>query len=164
MEAIPSPHWQGSDGSIYGESPLGGTLGSGEIFKLSLPVTLTTEYSFDPASGGGGGDTAIVQGTDGKFYGTYGSPGSVFSLDMELNPLIAFVIPTGKVGQSAQILGQGLTGATSVTFNGVQATSFKVVSDTYMTAVVPSGGTTGAVVVTTPAGALTSNVNFRVIK
>jgi len=32
-----------------------------------------------------------------------------------------------------------------------------------MTAVVPSSATTGKVVVTTPSGALTSNVNFRVV-
>jgi uncharacterized protein (TIGR03437 family) len=62
-----------------------------------------------------------------------------------------------------QILGQRLTGATSVTFNGVPAATFSVVSDTYMTAVVPSGATTGKVVVTTPGGALTSNVSFRVV-
>ncbi len=62
------------------------------------------------------------------------------------------------------ILGQGLTGTTSVTFNGVAATSFKVGSDTFMTAVVPSGATTGPVVVTTPGGTLTSNVSFRVLQ
>ena len=61
------------------------------------------------------------------------------------------------------ILGQGLTGTTSVTFNGVPATSFKVFADTYLTAVVPTGATTGKVVVSTPGGALTSNVNFRVV-
>jgi hypothetical protein len=62
-----------------------------------------------------------------------------------------------------QILGQGLTGTNAVTFNGVPATSFTVVSDTFMTAVVPSGATTGRVVVTSPGGALTSNVSFRII-
>jgi hypothetical protein len=50
-----------------------------------------------------------------------------------------------------------------VTFNGVAATSFKVLTDTFMTAVVPSGATTGPVLVTTPGGALTSNKNFRII-
>jgi hypothetical protein len=89
--------------------------------------------------------------------------GTIYSLNVGLGPFVAFVLPVGKVGQSAQILGQGLTGTTSVTFNGVPATSFKVVKDTYMTAVVPSGATTGKVVVTTPGGALTSNVNFRII-
>jgi hypothetical protein len=37
-----------------------------------------------------------------------------------------------------------------------------VVSDTYMTAVVPSGATTGPVVVATPTGTLTSNKKFRI--
>ena len=67
---------------------------------------------------------------------------------------------TRKVGQSAQILGQGLTGTTAVTFNGVPASSFKIVSDTYMTAVVPTGASSGPVVVTTPTGPLTSYPNF----
>ena len=61
-------------------------------------------------------------------------------------------------------LGNRLLGTTTVTFNGVPATSFTVQSDTYMTAVVPSGATTGKVVVTTPGGTLTSNVNFRIIQ
>jgi hypothetical protein len=88
--------------------------------------------------------------------------GSIFSLNMGLGPFVAFVVPVGAAGQSAQILGQGFTGTTAVTFNGVPATSFKVASDTFLTAVVPSGATTGKVVVTTPGGTLTSNVNFRI--
>jgi uncharacterized repeat protein (TIGR03803 family) len=153
---------QGTDGNIYGESPDGGQ-GDGEIYKLTLPRTVATDYSF-PTSSGGGGITALLQGTNGKFYGTYGDPSAVFSYDVGLGPFVAFVRPTGKVGQTAQILGQGLTGASSVAFGGISATSFEVVSDTYMTAVVPSGATTGAVVVTTPTGTLTSNINFRIAK
>lgn len=60
------------------------------------------------------------------------------------------------------ILGQGLTGSTSVTFNGVAA-NFKVVRDTYMTATVPDGATTGSLVVVTPRSPLSSNVNFRIV-
>jgi hypothetical protein len=74
------------------------------------------------------------------------------------------VLPAARVGQRAQILGEGLTGASGVTFNGVPATTFTVATDTYMTAVVPSGATTGKVVVTTPSGVLTSNVRFRIIQ
>jgi hypothetical protein len=55
-----------------------------------------------------------------------------------------------------------LTGTTSLTFNGIAAAKFTVVSDTYMTAVVPKGATTGAVVVTTPTGALSSNRGFKI--
>lgn len=121
---------QGTDGNLYGESPDGGAFRGSEIFELTLPRTLSTVYSFNPAVGSGG-STALVQGTGGKFYGTFGNPGAVFSFDMGLAPSVAFVIPAGKTGQSAQILGQDLTGATGVTFNGTQATSFRVVSDTH---------------------------------
>src|SRR5258708_26350321 len=82
---------------------------------------------------------------------------------MGLRPFITFVQPTGKVGQAAQILGQHLTGATSVTFHGVAATSFSVVRDAYLTAVVPAGATTGSVVVTTPPVVRSTNVNFTII-
>jgi uncharacterized repeat protein (TIGR03803 family) len=145
---------QATDGNLYGESSDKG------IFKLALPAKLTTVYE-------AGGETAVLQATDGQFYGTFAaSPGSyaIFSLNMGLGPFVALVIRSGKVGQTAEILGQGLTGTSRVTFNGVQATSFKVVSDTYMTAVVPIGATTGNVVVTTPTGTLTSNINFRIAK
>ena len=79
---------------------------------------------------------------------------------MGLGPFVAFVQPIGKIGRTAQILGQGFIGTTSATFNGVPATTFKVLRDTYMTAVIPAGATTGPVVVTTPSGTLTSNKNF----
>jgi expansin (peptidoglycan-binding protein) len=42
------------------------------------------------------------------------------------------------------------------------AATFTVVSDTYLTAVVPANATTGSVTVTTPGGTLTSNKVFRV--
>jgi len=67
----------------------------------------------------------------------------------------------GKVGKTIEILGQGLTGTSNVSFHGAAAT-FTVVSDTYLTAVVPASATTGSVTVTTPGGTLTSNKIFRV--
>src|SRR4029077_6846040 len=105
--------------------------------------------------------------TNGKFYGTIpaggsGNNGSIYSLDMGLDPFVTFVRSQGKVGSTTQILGQGLTGTTSVTFNGIPAASFSHVSYTYMTGGVPSGAATGPMVVTTPSGKLTSNVNFRI--
>jgi hypothetical protein len=65
------------------------------------------------------------------------------------------------VGKTIQILGQGLTGTSTVSFSG-RAASFIVKSDTFLTATVPSGATTGFVTVTTPGGTLTSNKQFRV--
>jgi hypothetical protein len=68
----------------------------------------------------------------------------------------------GKVGKTVEILGQGFTGTTGVSFNGTAA-NFKVISDTFLGAAVPAGATTGYVTVTTPTGVLTSNVPFHVI-
>jgi uncharacterized repeat protein (TIGR03803 family) len=153
-----------SDGNLYGTVVGGDCSDSEMLYSISLTGAFTSVYSGCMI----GGYTAnVVQATTGKFYGTYSAEfngGEIFSLDTGLGPFVAFVIPTGKAGKTAQILGQGLTGTTSVTFNGVPATSFTVVSDTYVTAVVPPGATTGPVIVTTPTGTLTSNQNFRVTK
>jgi hypothetical protein len=118
-----------------------------------------------------------MQHTDGKFYGTTSEGGTsfncdsfdsigcgtVFSLDLGLGPFVTFVVPNGKVGSVIQILGTDLTGTTAVTFNGVPASSFKVVRNTFIKATVPAGATTGTVTVTIPTGTFTSNVNFTVL-
>jgi len=75
--------------------------------------------------------------------------------------LVATLPTSGKVRAVVKILGNNLTGSTSVTFNGKAAT-FKVVSSTEITTTVPEGATTGKVKVKTPHGTLTGNVNFRV--
>jgi uncharacterized protein (TIGR03437 family) len=69
----------------------------------------------------------------------------------------------GAVGASVIILGNGLTGATRVTFNGTAAT-FSVVSDTEITTTVPAGATTGSIqVVTASSSTLSSNAAFVVL-
>jgi uncharacterized repeat protein (TIGR03803 family) len=159
---------QGTDGNLYGTTLGGGkgADGQGTLFQLTLDGAHTIVHYFGVAAGQP--YAPPTQDTNGSFYGTtwgdghYGY-GTVYSLNMGLVPFIAFVRPNARVGGTAQILGQGLIGTTNVTFRGIAATSFTVVTDTYMTAVVPSGATTGNVVVTTPGGVLTSNVSFRVV-
>ncbi|HLZ40445.1 MAG TPA: choice-of-anchor tandem repeat GloVer-containing protein [Candidatus Sulfotelmatobacter sp.] len=157
-----------TDGKLYGTTVAGGKQGYGSIFRIATDGTGYQElYSF--ASGTAQYPSQLMQHTNGLLYGAtieggrFGY-GMLYSLNIGLGSFITFVLPTGKVGRSTQILGQGLTGATSITFNGVPATKFTIVSDTYMTTVVPSGATTGPVVVTTPGGTLTSNRNFAVLK
>ena len=65
------------------------------------------------------------------------------------------------MGRKVDILGQGFKGTTMVSFNGKVA-SFKVQSNTYLTATVPDGATTGYVIVTTPTQTLRSNRKFKV--
>jgi len=71
-------------------------------------------------------------------------------------------VPTaGTVGAKVLILGNGLTGTTSVTFNGTPAT-FTVSRNTAIRTTVPVGATTGTLEVTTPSGTFKSNVVFQV--
>lgn len=163
---------QATDGNFYGTTLSGGNpacdggAGCGTVFEIT-PKGLKTLHNFDATDGDSPYD-ALLQATDGNFYGTTGyggsnADGTIFSLNTGLGPFVAFVRPFGKIGQTGGILGQGFTGTTAVAINGVPA-NFKVVYDTYLTATVPPGATTGYVTVTTPTGVLTSNVPFHVIQ
>jgi len=146
---------QANDGNLYGV-----TYYSSQVFSWNLDGT----YTAFPGYVNGETVANLMQDTNGLFYGvSYGNGGYgfVYSFDNGLSPFVAFVKSQGAVGATGQILGQGFTGSTFVTFNGVAA-SFTVVNDTYMTATVPAGASTGPVVVTTPTATLTSNQNFTV--
>jgi uncharacterized repeat protein (TIGR03803 family) len=172
---------QATDGNFYGTTTAGGTYpaicegGCGTAFELTPAGQLTTLYNFCSQShcfDGSGPYPALVQSTNGTFYGTTyfggtgnacsGGCGTVFSLSVGLGPFIETVPTSAKVGAKVIILGNNLTGTTSVTFNGTAA-SFTVVSSTEITATVPAGATTGEVKVITPSGSLKSNVPFRVM-
>lgn len=157
---------QAADGNFYGASSTGGTKNAGTLYKITPAGVHTNLHSFcDPTCNGFGPATPMVLHTNGKLYGnTNGNSlgGAVFySLSVGLKPFVSLVTWTGKVGKTVEILGQGFNGATQVSFNGVPAT-FNNVSDTYMTAVVPAGATTGLVQVTTFSTALQSDRKFLV--
>jgi uncharacterized repeat protein (TIGR03803 family) len=151
---------QATDGRFYGV-----------VFTYLFQVTATGTYNilhtFVPATGDGL-SVPLFQHTNGTLYsdtnggGSHGN-GVLYSMNMGLGPFVSFVGPnfSGSVGKTIEILGQGFTGTTKVSFHGVSAT-FAVVSDTYLTATVPAGATTGSVTVATPSGTLTSNKVFRV--
>ncbi len=71
----------------------------------------------------------------------------------------SFTPTSGVVGTVVTLNGSGFTGTSSVTFNGVSA-SLSFVSDSKLTAIVPTGATTGLIQVVTPAGTGTSSSNF----
>jgi IPT/TIG domain len=83
------------------------------------------------------------------------------SLSVGLGAFVETQTTSGEVGAAVTILGNNLTSATSVTFNGTAAT-FTVVSASEITATVPTGATTGFVEVTTSGGVLQSNVVYTV--
>ncbi|HXM45184.1 MAG TPA: choice-of-anchor tandem repeat GloVer-containing protein [Bryobacteraceae bacterium] len=166
---------QATDGEFYGTTAGGGAFAGGTIFKVPSSGTLATVYSFCARSGctdGSNPTASLVQDTSGEFYGTtlLGGSGSgglgpgcgtVFSLSAGLGPFVETLPSSAAVGAEVRILGTGVTGATSVSFNGTAA-AFEVVSASEITTTVPAGASSGEVRVVTPSGALSSNVPFRV--
>jgi uncharacterized repeat protein (TIGR03803 family) len=176
---------EGTDGNFYGTTVEGGVAGKGlftppnesgtfgTAYKITPKGVLTTLYNFCSKSECADGSfpyAELVQGTNGKFYGTtiYGGNltctegcGTVFGLATGLSPFVETRPSSGKVGAAVIILGSSLTGATSVTFNGTAA-EFTIVSASEIKTTVPSGATTGKVTVKTPDGTLSSNVVFRI--
>ena len=59
----------GLDGSFYGTTELGGTLGKGSVFKIGPTGVLTQLYSFSDGTDGGYPWAPPVQGPDGSIYG-----------------------------------------------------------------------------------------------
>jgi uncharacterized repeat protein (TIGR03803 family) len=155
-----APLIQAADGNFYGTSYYG------TIFQMIAAGALTTLHGFS-GTDGQNPEGGLAQHTNGTLYGvTYRGGtrdyGVVYSLNTGLGAFVKTLPTSGKVGAKIGILGTGLTGTTDVTINGTPA-SFTVASDTFITATVPSGATTGSVEVTTPSGTLTSNVSFRVV-
>lgn len=160
-ETAPEGLTLANDGNLYGTTE--GINGCGTIFEITPQGVLTTLYSFGCAGRGHAPYSQLFQAPNGSFYGGaeygYNFQGTIYSLSNGLSPLIQTVPTIGPVGHSVIILGNGLAGSTSVTFNGVEA-AFTVESGSYIRAVVPPGATTGMVFVATPSGTIESNPQF----
>jgi uncharacterized repeat protein (TIGR03803 family) len=160
---------QATDGNFYGTAGGGGIGDRGTIFQFTPAGALKVFYNFcttQNCTDGAGPAAGLVQSTNGAFYGTTNSggtdnDGTVFLQSAGLGAFVATVPTSRKVAQSVLILGDNLTGTTSVSFNGTAAT-FSVVSNTEIKTTVPAGATTGTVQVITPSGTFSSNVAFQV--
>jgi uncharacterized repeat protein (TIGR03803 family) len=148
---------QATDGNFYGTTVFGGN-----VFR----ITPSGEFT-DLADIGGSPQSVMLQHTNGILYSYNAIAGSAdrgyfFSMNVGLAPFVSFLAPARPVGGVVEILGQGFTGATGVSFNGTPA-GFTVYTDTFLMAKVPAGATTGNITVTEPSGTLTSNKVFRVM-
>lgn len=163
---------QATDGNFYGVTEAGGNSmncsgGCGTIFRInSTGTSYSVPYNFDSTTGSIP-EISLLQHTNGVLHGlTFGggtyNAGVFFSVNAGLKPFAGLVSSSGTVGNTIGILGQGFTGTTAVTFSGVAA-SYTVVSDTYVTATVPSGAKTGLIAVTSPSGTLKSYRKFQVL-
>ncbi|MET4074605.1 FG-GAP-like repeat-containing protein [Hymenobacter sp. UYCo722] len=80
-------------------------------------------------------------------------------------PVLSTLTPdNGPVGSRVLLTGRNLTPATGITFNGVAATAFAIVSLTQLAVTVPAGATSGPVVVTSVAGTAQAPTPFMVTR
>jgi uncharacterized repeat protein (TIGR03803 family) len=157
---------QAANGDFYGTASAGGTV-AGTIFQITGAGALTTLYDFPGVPNGYEPMGGLTQHTNGSFYGTTftggtSGVGTVFEYNTGLGAFVKPVPAAGALGTSVTILGNKLSTATSVTFNGVPAT-FTPGTNTFLTAVVPAGATTGKITVKLSSGTLKSNVSFQVL-
>ncbi|MFP5436151.1 MAG: hypothetical protein ACLGH8_00010, partial [Bacteroidia bacterium] len=89
--------------------------------------------------------------------------GSVISL-CNAATVSSFTPATGPVGTTVTYTGTGFNGITGVTFDGIPATAYNIVSNTTLTAVVPSGTTAGAVTFQTATCPVQPNSNFSILE
>jgi uncharacterized repeat protein (TIGR03803 family) len=79
-----APLVQGSDGYLYGSTAWAGAYMSGTLFRISTNGALRSLHSFNYTNEGSSPDAPMIQGMDGRFYGTtpVGSTayGSVFRM------------------------------------------------------------------------------------
>jgi Domain of unknown function (DUF1929)/Concanavalin A-like lectin/glucanases superfamily/Glyoxal oxidase N-terminus/IPT/TIG domain/Galactose oxidase, central domain len=158
--------------SITGFTPASGATGTtvtidGSNFTGATSVTFAgTEagYTVDSATQ----ITAVVPAgaSTGRIAVTTAHGTATSSADFTVTSASAptvtgFAPASGPVGTTVTIDGSNFTGATNVTFAGVEA-GFMVDSATQITAVVPTGAGTGPIAVTTPDGTATSSSNFTV--
>jgi uncharacterized repeat protein (TIGR03803 family) len=76
-----APLTEGTDGNYYGSTPFGGVNGQGVVFKVTPAGVETLLHAFAGGSADGANPyTALIQGTDGNFYGTTNSGGDASCL------------------------------------------------------------------------------------
>ncbi len=126
---------QGSDGRLYGTTPFNGVNSSGTVFAVNSDGTsFVTLYSFTAGSDGGAPTSNLIQGPNGRLYGTTTSGG------------------TNNFGTVFAINPDGTNFATLVSFSGINDGAY------------PSGGlilgTDGRLYGITPGSASTSNNSF----
>ena len=175
--------FSGFPGVSVGSSPsyvaLGDIDGDGDLDLLTANSTASSvSVRLNSGSGSFSGTTSIAVGATplGLALGDVDADGDLDLLVAALNsnavnvqlnklpaPALISLSPTsGPVGTSVTLTGTNfVNGGSTVKFNGTTATSVTFTSATSLTAVVPTGASTGNVTVTTPDGT-SAGVSFTV--
>ena len=97
---------EGNDGNFYGTTSGGGAANLGTVFKITPRGVLTTLVEFTGIGApntGSGPQAALVQGSDGNFYGTTASGGA------SNNGTVFKMTPTGALTTLVEFTGNGAT-------------------------------------------------------
>lgn len=171
---VPALFFEGTDGKLYGTTS--GELGAGlngnsGVFSLDLATNAVTPVYAMNINTQGACTCWMIQGSDGKLYGTAmnlgpGTSGSVWSLDLGLPkplPHIQNFNPaSGAAGTQVLLYGANLLGVTTVSFNGTPTTVTGSQTGKYVYVTVPPGATSGPIALSTPNGSFTTTTSFQV--
>ncbi|MCX6874522.1 MAG: hypothetical protein NTW21_12065 [Verrucomicrobia bacterium] len=145
---------QASDGNFYGTTNALGPNGCGTLFRMTPAGGLTTLLAFTGTTGpnkGNGSNSALIQGSDGLFYGTT-YKGGVNDLGT-----IFKVTPAGVLTTLVEF-----TGVTGPARGALPAASLVLATDGQFYGTTHDGGTAnqGTVFKMSPAGVLTTLYEF----
>jgi uncharacterized repeat protein (TIGR03803 family) len=99
---------QGRDGDFYGTTSKGGMNNMGTVFKINSAGTLTTLWQFGSQMDGASPQAGLVQGSDGKFYGT--TIGSLWGSQRPNRGTIFQISPSGTFTSLYQFSNDGIAG------------------------------------------------------
>jgi hypothetical protein len=125
----------------------------GDAGHITLNVTVSAS-----AAAGGRNVTVTNPGGAGS-----GSCSGCFAVTSAVGPptITSFSPSQGRIGTAVTITGTNFATVSAVLFHGAAAV-YQTVSATKITAIVPTGATTGPITVTAAGGSVTSSKSFRV--
>jgi uncharacterized repeat protein (TIGR03803 family) len=144
---------QATDGNLYGDTSQGGAYYSGSVFKLTPGAVLTPLYSFNGGDDGSAPVASLVQGRDGKLYGTAfqggsDSYGAVFAVATNgiFTPFAAFTQTNGANPAAQLILARdgNFYGTTETGGSNNFGTAFRLGTNGSITTLHSFGGNDGA--------------------
>ncbi len=122
----------------------------GDVFRLGMGGNGVSEITFGgvPATQWTGNNVTIPKGALSGFISITTDTGKAWSFDaLFIDPTLTGISPTsGVVGTTVDITGRNFQNVTVVSFSGVAATNFKILSNNLIQVVVPAGAASGPIV------------------
>lgn len=149
------------DGSFYGTAD--------GIFNATEAGSLNLFGDAGSFSGRGrllAASDGYIYGTDpqpsrGAIYGTEGvGGGRIFRFTSSPPHLSGLSPSTAAPGAAITLTGKFLAGTSSVSFNGVEAASFRILNASHISAVVPANAASGPVKIVNPLGSAVTTASF----